>query len=139
MPMDFLRKIERAEFPLLVEDSHDINNVAVLKAAGMVEAELEEVPSGDPAAHRDVSHLWDGPRWSAWTAVPLLRTIELLQEVEQAVYLRRLVEDGVRSELQGSAADFFCCIAGEDHDALGRLVLGSPVASSAHPAPPATE
>lgn len=55
MPMDFLRKIERAEFPLLVEDSHDINNVAVLKAAGMVEAELEEVPSGDPAAHREVA------------------------------------------------------------------------------------
>jgi hypothetical protein len=55
MPMDYLRKIEKADFPLRVEDSNDINNVAVLKAAGLVEAELEEVPSGDPAERCEVA------------------------------------------------------------------------------------
>lgn len=50
MPMDYLRRIEAATFPLRVEDSTDINNVAVLKAAGLVEAELEDAPSSDPAS-----------------------------------------------------------------------------------------
>jgi hypothetical protein len=48
MPMDFLRKIEKAVFPLAVEDFADANNVAVLKAAGLVEAELIEAVAGDP-------------------------------------------------------------------------------------------
>lgn len=48
MPMDYLRKIEHAEFPLPVEDFNDVNNVAVLKAAGLVEAELLEAVQGDP-------------------------------------------------------------------------------------------
>jgi hypothetical protein len=48
MPMDFLRRIEKAEFPLPVEDFADVNSVAVLKAAGLVEAELVEAVAGDP-------------------------------------------------------------------------------------------
>lgn len=48
MPMDFLRKIERAKFPLAVEDFKDVNNVTVLKAAGLVEADLVEAVPGDP-------------------------------------------------------------------------------------------
>ncbi|MDM0010600.1 hypothetical protein QTI51_37750 [Variovorax sp. J22G73] len=48
MPMDFLRRIERAEFPLTVERFADVNNVAVLRAAGLVEAELVEAVEGDP-------------------------------------------------------------------------------------------
>jgi hypothetical protein len=48
MPMDFLRKIEKAEFPLPVEDFTDVNNVAVLKAAGLIEAEMIEAVDGDP-------------------------------------------------------------------------------------------
>jgi len=48
MPMDFLRKIEHAEFPLAVEDFNDVNNVAVLKAAGQVEADLVQAVQGDP-------------------------------------------------------------------------------------------
>lgn len=48
MPMDFLRKIEKAEFPLPVEEFGDVNNVAVLKAAGLIEAEMIEAVDGDP-------------------------------------------------------------------------------------------
>jgi hypothetical protein len=48
MPMDFLRKIEQAEFPLMVEDFKDVNNALVLKAAGLIEAELVEAIDGDP-------------------------------------------------------------------------------------------
>jgi hypothetical protein len=48
MPMDFLREIEKAEFPLPVEDFTDVNNVAVLKAAGLIEAEMIEAVDGDP-------------------------------------------------------------------------------------------
>jgi len=48
MPMDFLRRIEKAEFPLPVENFADVNNVAVLRAAGLVEAELIEAVPGDP-------------------------------------------------------------------------------------------
>lgn len=48
MPMDFLRRIEHAEFPLAVEDFRDVNNAAVLKAAGLIEAELVEAVDGDP-------------------------------------------------------------------------------------------
>jgi hypothetical protein len=48
MPMDFLRKIEKANFPLTVAAFADVNNVAVLRAAGLVEAELTEVVEGDP-------------------------------------------------------------------------------------------
>ena len=40
MPMDYLRKIEKAEFPLRVEAFNDINNVLVLQAAGLIEVEL---------------------------------------------------------------------------------------------------
>lgn len=48
MPMDFLRRIERAAFPLTVEEFADVNNVAVLRAAGLVEAELVDAVEGDP-------------------------------------------------------------------------------------------
>ncbi|KQX31956.1 hypothetical protein ASD05_27880 [Variovorax sp. Root434] len=55
MPMDYLRKIEKADFPLRVEEANDINNVVVLKAAGFVEAEMENVPSSDPAERFEVA------------------------------------------------------------------------------------
>ena len=40
MPMNFLRETEKASFPLTVEEFENVNNVAVLKAAGLIEAEL---------------------------------------------------------------------------------------------------
>jgi hypothetical protein len=40
MPLDYLRKIGNAVFPLRTEDPAEINSVAVLDAAGMVEATL---------------------------------------------------------------------------------------------------
>lgn len=40
MPMDYLRSIENAEFPIQVQDPKQINNLAVLKAAGLVRAEF---------------------------------------------------------------------------------------------------
>lgn len=48
MPMDFLRRIENTHFPLTVEDLAEVNNVAVLKAAGLVDAELIDAVEGDP-------------------------------------------------------------------------------------------
>ncbi|MDH6170035.1 hypothetical protein M2282_005205 [Variovorax boronicumulans] len=47
MPMDFLMKIEKAEFPLKVDSFDDINNVLVLKAAGLVDAEMLTPQPGD--------------------------------------------------------------------------------------------
>lgn len=49
MPMDYLRTIENAQFPLRVESTHDINNVAVLKAAGLVDAEISGTPADSPS------------------------------------------------------------------------------------------
>ncbi|RQO60235.1 hypothetical protein DBV14_06620 [Variovorax sp. KBW07] len=40
MPLDYLRKIGHSVFPLHIEDPAEINSVAVLNAAGMVEAML---------------------------------------------------------------------------------------------------
>lgn len=40
MPLDYLRKIEHAGLPLLVDDMSEINCIAVLVAAGMLEAVL---------------------------------------------------------------------------------------------------
>jgi len=40
MPLDYLRKIGNSVFPLRVDDPAGINSVAVLNAAGMVEATL---------------------------------------------------------------------------------------------------
>jgi len=47
MPMDFLRRIEDASFPLLISDEADIQCAAVLAAAQLVEANLPE--PGEPA------------------------------------------------------------------------------------------
>ena len=40
MPLDYLRKIGNSVFPLRIDDPTEINSVAVLNAAGMVEATL---------------------------------------------------------------------------------------------------
>jgi hypothetical protein len=40
MPLDYLRKIGNSVFPLRIDDPAEINSVAVLNAAGMVEATL---------------------------------------------------------------------------------------------------
>lgn len=48
MPMDFLKRIEDASFPLAVHEKADIHSVAVLVAAELVEATLP--PPGDAAA-----------------------------------------------------------------------------------------
>lgn len=40
MPMDFLRRIEDAVFPLEVTDLKDIHSAAVLVAAGLIEADI---------------------------------------------------------------------------------------------------
>lgn len=43
MPLDYLRKIGKLAFPLRIDDPAEINAVAVLNAAGMVEATLPPV------------------------------------------------------------------------------------------------
>jgi len=40
MPMNFLRRIEEASFPLAIHEEADIQCAAVLSAAGLVEANL---------------------------------------------------------------------------------------------------
>ncbi|MEZ2298578.1 hypothetical protein [Variovorax sp. RCC_210] len=50
MPTDFFCRIEKADFPLTVEEFADVNGVAVLRAAGLVEAETVEAVDGDPEA-----------------------------------------------------------------------------------------
>lgn len=42
MPMNFLRRIEDASFPLAVHEQADIQCAAVLAAAGLVEVNLPE-------------------------------------------------------------------------------------------------
>ncbi|ADU36962.1 hypothetical protein [Variovorax paradoxus] len=53
MPMDFLRRIEGATFPLAVKSESDIHCVAVLVAAQFVEAVLP--PSGIEGAAKQVA------------------------------------------------------------------------------------
>lgn len=60
MPLDYLRKIGNSVFPLRIDDPGEINSVAVLKAAGMVEATLP----------------------------PVCRTRQIQQKTRQAVVLR---------------------------------------------------
>ena len=45
MPMDYLRKIENAALPFRVGASSEINCIAILKAAGLIEAAILP-PSG---------------------------------------------------------------------------------------------
>jgi hypothetical protein len=52
MPMDFLRRIEDASFPLVIHEEADIQCAAVLVAANLVEANLPE--PGDPVGHAAV-------------------------------------------------------------------------------------
>ena len=42
MPMNFLRRIEDASFPLAIHEEADIQCAAVLVAAGLVEANLPD-------------------------------------------------------------------------------------------------
>ncbi|MDN6886591.1 hypothetical protein QMO14_23655 [Variovorax sp. CAN2819] len=42
MPMDFLRRIEEASFPLAVVEEADIQCAAVLAAANLIEARLPQ-------------------------------------------------------------------------------------------------
>ncbi len=51
MPMDFLRRIEDASFPLVIADEKDVRNAIVLEAAGMIKAQLPspERPDARPA------------------------------------------------------------------------------------------
>ncbi len=46
MPMDFLRRIEEAHFPLAVLEEADINCAAVLAAAKFIDANLPVPGSG---------------------------------------------------------------------------------------------
>lgn len=72
MPMDFLKRVEHEAFPLAVTDPMDIRNVAVLVAAGLVEASLpDEGESGDlpavvlritPHGRGELERLLDKPR-----------------------------------------------------------------------------
>lgn len=48
MPLDYLRKIQHAEFPLRVDDHKEIDCVAVLLAAGLVAASISK-PVSRPA------------------------------------------------------------------------------------------
>jgi len=49
MPMDYLRRIEDAAFPLTVRDEADINCSAVLLAAGYIVAEIPPYGTDLPA------------------------------------------------------------------------------------------
>lgn len=49
MPMNFLRRIEDASFPLAIHEEADIQCAAVLVAAGLIEANL---PGPDNTAGR---------------------------------------------------------------------------------------
>jgi hypothetical protein len=51
MPMDFLRRIEHASFPLAIEHEADINCVAVLAAADLIEAHLSPVSPSTNRSH----------------------------------------------------------------------------------------
>ena len=50
MPTDFLCRIDKADFPLTVEEFADVNRVAALRAAGLVEAETVDAVDGDREA-----------------------------------------------------------------------------------------
>lgn len=47
MPRDFLRKIERVPLPIEVRNPRDIRSVAVLRAAGILEAIVPPEPFDD--------------------------------------------------------------------------------------------
>jgi len=51
MPMELLRRIEDASFPLVIADEKDVRSAIVLEAAGMTKAQLPspERPDGRPA------------------------------------------------------------------------------------------
>lgn len=46
MPMEFLRRIEEASFPLAIHDEADIQRAAVLVAAQLIEANLPAAGEG---------------------------------------------------------------------------------------------
>lgn len=46
MPMELLRRIEEASFPLAIHDEADIQRAAVLVAAQLIEANLPEAGEG---------------------------------------------------------------------------------------------
>jgi hypothetical protein len=52
MPMNFLRRIEEASFPLAIHEEAEIQCAAVLAAAELIEANLPE--AGDLSGHRGV-------------------------------------------------------------------------------------
>jgi|APFEC2959095171_1045051.scaffolds.fasta_scaffold02489_9 hypothetical protein len=43
MPIDLLRRIERASLPLVIQDEKDVRNAIVLEAAAMIKAHLPTV------------------------------------------------------------------------------------------------
>lgn len=47
MPMNFLQRIEKASFPLAIHEDADIQCVAVLVAAELIEANLPEPDSNE--------------------------------------------------------------------------------------------
>lgn len=54
MPLDFLRKVQHAQLPLSVPDSHGIQCLAVLKAAGYVKAAIPKPSKGrDTYGHQE--------------------------------------------------------------------------------------
>lgn len=44
MPMDYLRSIEHECFPLQIEDAHSLQCVRVLRAARLIEADIQTSP-----------------------------------------------------------------------------------------------
>lgn len=50
MPLDYLRTIEKASFPLPVDDQHAMRCLDVLKAADLVEATIHEDAEGHYAS-----------------------------------------------------------------------------------------
>ncbi|RYE41602.1 MAG: hypothetical protein EOP24_36115 [Hyphomicrobiales bacterium] len=58
MPLDFLRKVQHAQLPLSVPDSHGIECLAVLEAAGYVKAAIPKPSKGrDTYGHQEPAFL----------------------------------------------------------------------------------
>ncbi|QRF62993.1 hypothetical protein [Variovorax paradoxus] len=71
MPMDFLRRIEDARFPLELHDEADIRNSIVLEAAELIEAQLPGVDAPPADASAIIFRITPQGRAALSTAKPM--------------------------------------------------------------------
>lgn len=74
IPMDSLRKIEKAGFPFRVDAFDDINNVLVLKRQALSRLNIREVPASRMSEPKSSwffgSRQWGARPWSACASPP---------------------------------------------------------------------